>query len=65
MNAEPTARKIVGLFIVVVDLNNSIPPVRPRNNVAVPPITKLYAESALAVISGKKTPASNAKIATK
>ena len=61
----PMARRIPRLLFDVVALNNSMPPARPRNNVAVPPMTKLKAFSAPGVIIGKKTPESNVKIATK
>ena len=60
INAKPIAIKIPLLLSDVMALNNSMPPASPRNNVAVPWIT--YSKDIPGVISGKKTPASNAKI---
>ena len=57
------AKRIPRFLSDVVALNNNMPPAKPRNNIAVPPITKLKASSAPVVISGKKTPESNTKIA--
>ena len=65
MSPNPIARRIPLFFTDVVDLNNSMPPARPRNNVTIPPMTKLKAASAPGVIIGKKTPETNAKIAIK
>ena len=63
INAKPTAIKIPRLLSDAVALNNSMAPTSPRNNVAVPWITR--SKDTPGVISGKKTPASNAKIASK
>ena len=63
INAKPVAIKIPLLLSDVVALNNSMPPTSPRNNIAVPCITK--SKGTPGVISGKKTPASNEKIAPK
>ena len=65
INARPMIRKMPRLLSDVVDLNISMPPANPRNNIAAPPITKLVASPAPVVISGKKTPESSAKIAIK
>ena len=59
INARPIAIKIPCLLSDVVALNNSMPPVRPRNNVAVPPITR--SKGMLGIISGEKIPESNTK----
>ena len=48
------AKRIPRFLSDVVALNNNMPPAKPRNNIAVPPITKLKASSAPVVISGKK-----------
>ena len=40
INAKPMTRKVPLQLYDVVALNNSIPPARPRNNVATPPIIK-------------------------
>ena len=63
INAKPTTIKIPRRLSDVRALNNSMAPTSPRNNVAVPWITR--SKDANGVISGKKTPASNAKIASK
>ena len=63
INAKPTTIKIPRRLSDVRALNNSIAPTSPRNNVAVPWIT--CSEGIPGVISGKKTPESNAKIASK
>ena len=63
INAKPTAIKIPRLLSDVAALNNSMAPTNPRNNVAVPRMTK--SRGIPGVINGKKTPASNAKIASK
>ena len=63
INAKPMATKIPLLLSDVVALNNSMLPARPRNNTAVPWIT--CSKGTPGVISGKKTPVSNAKIASK
>ena len=62
ISAKPMAIKIPRLFSDVIALNNSMPPNSPRNNTAVPWITK--SKDTAGVINGKKTPASNAKIAS-
>ena len=58
-------KRIIWFLLDVAALNISMPPVTPRNSINVPPITKLNASSTPVVISGKKTPESNVKIATK
>jgi len=63
INAKPTAIKIPRRLSDVAALNNSMAPTSPRNNVAVPWITK--SKGAPVVISGKKMPASNVKIASR
>ena len=63
INAKPMPTKIPLLLSDVVALNNSMPPARPRNNVAVPWIT--YSKDIPGVISGKKMPVNNAKIASR
>ena len=63
INAKPTAIKIPRLLSDVVALNNSMAPTSPRNNIAVPWITR--SKDMLGVISGKKMPASNAKNTSK
>ena len=62
-NVKPIAIKIPRLLSDVVALNNNMPPASPRNNVAVPCIT--ISKDTPGVISGKKTPVSNAKIASR
>ena len=63
INAKPMAIKIPLLLSDVMALNNSMPPTSPRNNVAVPWIVR--SKGIPGVISGKKTPESNAKIASR
>ena len=63
INAKPMAIKIPLLLSDVVALNNSIAPTSPRNNVAVPWIVR--SKGIPVVISGKKTPENNAKIASR
>ena len=63
INAKPTAIKTPRFLSNVAALNNSIAPISPRNNIAVPWITK--SKDAPDITTGKKTPASNAKIASK
>ena len=63
INAKPMAIKIPLLLSDVVALNNSMHPTNPRNSVAMPWITR--SKDTPGVISGKKTPASNAKITSK
>ena len=63
IDAKPTTIKIPCLVSDVTALNNSIVPISPRNNVAMPRIIK--SKGTPGVISGKKTPASNAKITSK
>ena len=63
INAKPATIKIPRLLSDVTALNNNMPPTNPRNNVAVPAITGL--KDVPFVISGKKTLASNEKIASK
>ena len=63
IDAKPMAIKIPLLLSDVVALNNSMPPTSPRNNVATPWIT--CSKDTPGVISGKKMPESNAKIASK
>ena len=58
-SANPIAIKIPRLSSDVVPLNNRIAPTSPRNNVAMPCITR--SKDSRGVISGKKIPASNAK----
>ena len=53
-NAKPTAIKIPRLLSDVAALNNSMAPTSPRNNVAVPRITR--PKDTPGVISGKKRP---------
>ena len=63
INTKPVAIKIPLLLSDVVALNNSMPPTSPRNNVAVPWIVR--SKGIPGVINGKKTPESNAKIASR
>ena len=63
INAKPMTIKIPLLLSDVMALNNNMPPASPRNNTATPWITK--SKDIPAVISGKKTPASNAKITSR
>jgi len=63
ISANPIVIKIPRLLSDVTPLNNRIAPASPRNNVAIPWITR--SKDVWYVISGKKTPASNAKIASK
>ena len=63
INTKPMAIKIPLLLSDVVALNNSMPPTSPRNNVAVPWIVR--SKGIPGVISGKKTPENNAKIASR
>ena len=63
INAKPMTIKIPLLLSDVVALNNSMPPTSPRNNVAVPWIVR--SKGIPGVISGKKTPENNAKIASR
>ena len=63
IKAKPIAIKTPRLLFDVVALNNRMPPTNPRNNVAVPWIT--ISKDIPGVISGKKTPASNTKIASR
>ena len=66
INEKPTAIKIPLLLSDVVALNNSMPPASPRNNIAAPwTVQKMTSEGIPGVISGKKTPASNAKITSR
>ena len=62
INAKPAAIKIPR-FLFDVALNNNIPPASQRNNAAVPWTTRSIGTPG--VISGKKTPESNVKIASK
>ena len=62
INANPRIIKIPRFSSDVMALNNKMAPINPRNNVAVPWIT---ISKDTPVISGKKAPASNTKIATK
>ena len=63
INANPRIIKIPRFSSDVMALNNKMAPINPRNNVAVPWMT--ISKDTLGVISGKKAPASNTKIATK
>jgi len=63
INAKPTAIKIPRLLSDVAALNNSMPPTKPRDSVTIPWIA--CSKGTPGVISGKKMPASNAKIASK
>ena len=63
ISAKPTAIKIPRFLSDVAALNNSMPPANPTNNDATPSITG--SKDIPGVISGKKTPESNAKIASK
>ena len=63
ISANPIAIKIPRLLSDVVALNNRIAPISPRNSAAIPWITA--SKDVWYVISGTKTPASNAKIASK
>jgi len=63
IDAMPMAIKIPLLLSDVVALNNSMPPTSPRNNIATPWITS--SKGIPGVISGKKTPESNAKIVSR
>ena len=63
INAKPTAIKIPRLLSDVVALNNSMDPASPRNNVAVPWITR--SKDTPGVINGKKIPATNRKNTSK
>ena len=63
INVNPIAIKIPRLLSDVAALNNRIAPVSPRNNVAMPWITG--SKDVWYVISGTKTPASNAKNASR
>ena len=62
-NANPIAIKIPRLLSDVAPLNNRIAPISPRNRVAIPCITT--SKDVWYVISGTKTPASNAKNASR
>ena len=59
INANPMVIKIPRFLFDVAPLNNRIAPTSPRNNVAMPCITR--SKDSRGVISGKKIPASNAK----
>ena len=63
ISAIPTAIKIPRLLSDVAPLNNRIAPVSPRNSVAVPWITS--SKDFCVIINGTKTPASNAKNASR
>ena len=63
INAKPMAIKIILLLSDVMALNNNMPPASPRNNVVTPRMT--YSKDIPGVISGKKTPESNAEIASR
>ncbi len=63
INVNPIAIKISRLLSDVTPLNNRIAPASPRNNAAVPWITG--SKDTPGVINGKKTPASNAKNASR
>ena len=63
INAKPMAIKIPLVLSDVMALNNSMPPTSPRNNVDVPWIVR--SKGIPGVISGKKTPENNAKIASR
>ncbi len=63
INANPTAIKTPRLLSDVTALNNSMAPANPRINVAIP--CTGISKGAPCVISGKKIPESNAKIASK
>ena len=63
INAKPTAIKIPRVLSDVTALNNSMVPISPRNNITMPRMVK--SKGTPGDISGKKTPASNAKITSK
>ena len=63
INANPTTMKIPCPLPDDAPLNNRIAPASPRNNVAVPWITR--SKGTCCVISGKKMPASNTKNASR
>ena len=61
INAKPMMVRTPRLLSEVVALNNSMPPASPRYSTSVPRIIK--SKGTPGVIIGKKTPASNTKIA--
>ena len=63
INANPIAIKIPRLLSDVTPLNNRIAPASPRDSAAIPWITT--SKDTWYVISGTKTPASNAKNASR
>ena len=66
INTKPKLITAARFLLAVVHLYTSIATASPRNNIAVPPITlSRFCSAGLRVISGKKTPESNAKNATR
>ena len=63
INAKPAAIKTPRVLSDVAPLNNSMAPISPRNNVAVPWITR--SKDTPGVINGKKMPATNTKNTSK